>query len=52
MAKAITTIQMQKKKKQHKSLDIALTTYHFQKLELVGDSQLTPCLCLPLYNIC
>ena len=46
-----STIQTQTKT-QHKSVGIALTTYHSQKtLKLVSDSQVTPCLYLTLYTI-
>ena len=45
-----STIKM--RKKQYKSVGIALTTYMIlKKLELVCDSQVTPCLYLALYTI-
>ena len=50
MAEAITTIQTQKNSINHRVLyspPIILK----QKLELVGDFQVTPRLCLPLYAI-
>ena len=51
MAEAITTLTIQTPKKKF-ALAIALTTYHsLEELELVGNSQVTLCLCLVLYDI-
>ena len=50
MAEAITTLMIQTQKKF--TLAIALTTYHsLEELELVSNSQVTPRLCLVLYDI-